>query len=84
MKIKIINGTNLKELSLKREWKVEISSDSTVGDLLSNLNLDKLKNNNGSISTRVLIFKNKKPVKSVDERLSDGDNIKFIPTVSGG
>lgn len=84
MKIKIKNGTNLRELRLKREWEEELSKDSTIGDLLTKLNLNKLKNEDGSLSTLVLIFKNKKSVKSVTEELADGDEVKLIPTVSGG
>ncbi|KXB00234.1 hypothetical protein AKJ35_00865 [candidate division MSBL1 archaeon SCGC-AAA833F18] len=84
MEIKIKNSTNLKELRLKREWEEELPGESTIGDLLTKLNLNKLKNEDGSLSTLVLIFKNKKSVRSTSEKLADGDEVKLIPTVSGG
>ncbi|MBS3815459.1 MAG: MoaD/ThiS family protein [Hadesarchaea archaeon] len=84
MKIKIKNGTNLSELRLKREWEEEIPEGSTVGDLLSKLNLNKLKNDDGTLSTLVLTFKNGKSIKNANEELSDGDKIKLVPTASGG
>lgn len=84
MRIKIKNATNLGELKLKRDWEVELPKNSTVGELLSELNLDKLKEDDGSISSLVMLFKNKKSVISLDEKLEDGDKLKIMPLASGG
>jgi len=83
MKIELKNATNLEELRLKRNLEVELPESSTVGDLLSKLGLNRLKEGM-SISSLVMIFKNKKAVRSVEEKLHDGDNIEIMPTVSGG
>lgn len=84
MKVKLKNATNLQELKLKKDWEVELPKGSTVGDLLSELSLERLKKKDGSISSLVLMFKNKKAVNSVDENLEDGDKIKLMPLASGG
>lgn len=84
MKVKIKNATNLEELRLKKKWEVELSEGATVGDLLSELELDRLKEEDGSISSLVMLFKNKKSVQSVDEKLNDGDRLKIMPLASGG
>jgi len=83
MKIKLKNATNLEELRLKRNWEVDLPENSTVGDLLSKLGLNRLKEG-GSISSLVMLFKNKKAVRSVEEKLHDGDDLEIMPTVSGG
>lgn len=83
MKIKLKNATNLEELRLKRNWEVELPESSTVGDLLSKLGLNRL-NEGRSISSLVMLFKNKKAVRSVEEKLHDGDDLEIMPTVSGG
>ncbi len=38
----------------------------------------------GSISSLVLMQKNKKTIRSVNEKLNDGDKIKIMPTAAGG
>jgi len=83
MKIELKNATNLEELRLKRNLEVELPESSTVSDLLSKLGLNRLKEGR-SISSLVMLFKNKKAVRSVEEKLHDGDNLEIIPTVSGG
>jgi sulfur carrier protein ThiS len=83
MKIELKNATNLEELRLKRNLEVELPESSTVGDLLSKLGLNRLKEGR-SISSLVMLFKNKKAVRSVEEKLHDGDNLEIMPTVSGG
>lgn len=80
MKIKLENRTNLEELAPKREWEVELPEGSTVGDLLSELDLDRLEEEDGSISDLVTMEKNKEEaVHTVDEDLEDGDKIKIMP-----
>ena len=83
MKIKLRNATNLEELQLKRNWDVDLPENSTVGDFLSKLGLNRLREGK-SISSLVMLFKNKKAVRSVEEKLHDGDYIEIMPTVSGG
>lgn len=84
MKIRIENSTNLEELRLKKQFDLEISEGATVRELLSELDLNRLIEEDGTISTLVLIFKNKESVRSVDEELNDGDKVKIIPLASGG
>lgn len=84
MKIKIKNSTNLEELRLKKQFELEISEEATVGKLLTELDLNKLIGEDGTISSLVMIFKNKRTVRSVDEKLNDGDRIKIMPLASGG
>ena len=84
MEIKIKNRTNLKELKLKRNIKVELSKNSEVQDLIKKLSLERLIEEDGSISSLVLIQKNKKTIRSVNEKLNDGDKIKIMPTAAGG
>lgn len=84
MKVKLENATNLRELKLKKNWEVELPEGPTVGDLLSELGLDRLKEEDGSVSSLVLMFKNKESVKSIDESLEDRDRVKLMPLASGG
>lgn len=84
IKVKIDNATNLEELRLKKQWKVELPENSTIKDLLSELDLERLEEEDGSISSLVMLFKNNKSVKSVNEKLEDGDKLKIMPLASGG
>ena len=84
MKITIKNRTNLKELKLKRNIKLELPKNSNLKDLIKKFNLERLVEEDGSISSLVLIQKNKNTVKSIQEELNDGDKIKIIPTAAGG
>ncbi len=84
IEVEIDNATNLEELRLKKHWKVELSENSTVKDLLSKLGLERLEEEDGSVSSLVMLFKNNKSVKSVDEELKDGDKLKIMPLASGG
>lgn len=84
IEILIDNATNLEELRLKKRWKVKLPEESNIGDILSKLNLDRLKEDDGSISSLVMFFKNNKSVKDVDEKLEDGDKLKIMPLASGG
>lgn len=84
MKIKIENSTNLEELKLRRNWEVELSEGSTIADLLAELGLKRLMEEDGSVSSLVMMFKNKKAVQKTDEKLEDGDRLKIMPLASGG
>ncbi len=84
IKVKIDNATNLEELRLKKQWKVELSENSKIKDLLSELDLERLEEEDGSISSLVMLFKNNKSVKNVDEKLEDDDKLKIMPLASGG
>lgn len=84
MKIKIENSTNLEELKLRRDWEVELSEGSTIADLLAELGLKRLMEEDGSVSSLVMMFKNKKAVQKTDEKLEDGDRLKIMPLASGG
>lgn len=84
VKVKIENSTNLEELKLKRGWEVELSEGSTMEDLLVELGLTRLIEEVGSVSSLVMMFKNKKAVQKSDENLEDGDKLKIMPLVSGG
>lgn len=84
IKVQVKNSTNLQEMRLKKNFEVELPEGSTVGDLLTELGLDKLKEKNGKISSYILLFKNKKSVNSVEEKLKDNDRIKIVPLASGG
>ncbi|KXB02424.1 hypothetical protein AKJ44_00505 [candidate division MSBL1 archaeon SCGC-AAA261F17] len=82
MRVKIINGTHLRDLPLKREWREELPEGGTVEDLLSKLglseryfNLDRIEDKSAPY---MIILKNKKPVPTSEVELSDGDVIKFI------
>lgn len=79
MKIKIKNSTNLKELRLRREWEEELPDGSTVSDLLAKLDLERLEEEDGSLSTLVIMEKNGKAIKSIDEELKDKDQIEIMP-----
>lgn len=82
--VKVDNSTNLEELSLKKEFDVELPEGSDLGDLLSELGLERLLEEDGSISSFVMIFRNKESVSSSDIVLEDGDKIKLMPLASGG
>lgn len=84
MKINIENSTNLEELQLRKNIQVELPEGSDVDDLLSELGLDRLKEKDGSISSIVMLFKNNRSVRSLDEDLEDGDQLKIMPLASGG
>ena len=84
MEIKIKNRTNLNELKLERSIKVELSKNSEVQDLIKELGLERLVEEDGSISSLVLMQKNKKTIRSVNEKLNEGDKIKIMPTAAGG
>lgn len=84
MKIRIENSTNLEELKLKRDGEVELSDGSTMEDLLVELGLKRLIEEVGSVSSLVMMFKNKKAVQRTDENLEDGDKLKIMPLASGG
>ncbi|KXA89599.1 hypothetical protein AKJ38_02015 [candidate division MSBL1 archaeon SCGC-AAA259I14] len=84
MEVEIENSTNLEELRLKKRFELELSEEATIGELLSELDLNRLKEEDGSLSSLVMVFKNKKAVRSVDEKLSEGDKIKIMPLASGG
>ncbi|KXB07217.1 hypothetical protein AKJ54_00530 [candidate division MSBL1 archaeon SCGC-AAA382K21] len=84
MKVKIENSTNLEELKLERDWEVELSDGSTMEDLLVELGLKRLIEEDGSVSSLVMMFKNKKAVQKTDENLEDGDKLKIMPLASGG
>lgn len=84
MKINIENKTNLRELKLKKDIELELPEDSKVKDLISELDLERLVENDGSISSLVIMQKNKKTIQSVKEDLGDGDTIKIMPTAAGG
>lgn len=84
IKVQVRNSTNLKELRLRKNFEVELPEGSTVGDLLTELGLDKIKEDDGKISSYVILFKNKKSVSSVEEELDDEDKIKIVPLASGG
>ena len=84
MKVQIKNATNLRELRLKKDWEVELEEGSTIGDLLSKLELDRLKEEDGTISSYVMVFRNKKAVRKTDVRLENGDKLKIMPLASGG
>ncbi len=82
--IQVKNSTNLRELRLRKNLEVELPDGSTVGDLLTELGLDKIKEDDGKISSYIILFKNKKSVSSVEEELDDEDKIKIVPLASGG
>lgn len=84
MEVEIDNATNLEELRLEKHWKVELSEGSTIKDLLSELDLERLEEKDGTISSLVMLFKNNKSVKTVEEKLEDGDKMKIMPLASGG
>ena len=84
MKVQIKNATNLRELRLKKDWEVELEEGSTIGDLLSKLELDRLIEEDGTISSYVMVFRNKKAVRKTDMRLENGDKLKIMPLASGG
>ncbi len=86
MSIKVVvrNSTNLEELKLEKNFEVELPEGSDMGDLLNELGLERLKEGDGSLSSFLMIFKNKKSVRSVNEDLEDGDEIKLMPLASGG
>lgn len=84
MKIKIENSTQLRELRLKRNIEVELPENSTVEDLLSELDLKYLINEDETISKSIVMLKNKKTIKSTDEKLRDEDTIRLLPMASGG
>ncbi len=84
MKINIENKTNLRELKLKKDIELELPENSKVKDLISELGLERLVENDGSISSLVIMQKNKKTVQSVKEDLEDKDTIKIMPTAAGG
>lgn len=79
MKVKIENATNLEELAPERELEVELPDGASVGDLLEELDLERLEEEDGSISDVVTIEKNRKSsINSADENLEDGDLIKIM------
>ncbi len=84
MEVEIDNATNLEELRLEKHWKVELPEGATIKDLISELDLERLEEKDGTISSLVMLFKNNKSVKTVEEKLEDGDKMKIMPLASGG
>ncbi len=81
MKVKVLYFAQFREGTGKTEETVEVSSDSSAGDLLGQI-VSKFHSLAG-IEKRVAVAVNREVVKK-EARLKEGDEVVFLSPLAGG